>query len=75
MITQQIYEDLHKTLSERGIVLPKMRFVLQKGISDPLLKWKAIEVAHALSTSPNTKIAVPGDKSGLPTIQNDHTGK
>jgi len=127
VITQQIYDELHKTLSERGIVLEKvllrkivlpkmvedainsklaaeqdaerMRFVLQKerqeaerkrveatgiadfqrtvsqGISDPLLKWKAIEVAHELSKSPNTKIVVLGDKSGLPIILSDHGGK
>jgi len=127
VITQQIYDELHKTLAERGIVLEKvllrkivlpkmvedainsklaaeqdaerMRFVLQKerqeaerkrveatgisdfqktvsqGISDPLLKWKAIEVAHELSKSPNTKIVVLGDKSGLPIILNDPPGK
>jgi regulator of protease activity HflC (stomatin/prohibitin superfamily) len=39
-----------------------------QGISEPLLKWKAIEVAHELSKSPNTKIVILGDKSGLPII-------
>jgi regulator of protease activity HflC (stomatin/prohibitin superfamily) len=120
VIAQQIHGELHKMLSERGIVLEKvllrkiglpkmvedainsklaaeqdaerMRFVLQKerqeaerkrveatgiadfqrtvsqGISEPLLKWKAIEVAHELSKSPNTKIIVLGDKTGLPII-------
>ena len=123
VITQQIYDELHKTLVERGIVLEKvllrkivlpkmveeainsklaaeqdaerMRFVLQKerqeaerkrveatgiadfqktvmqGISEPLLKWKAIEVAHEMSKSPNTKIVILGDKSGLPIILSD----
>jgi hypothetical protein len=42
-----------------------------QGISDQLLKWKAIEVAHELSKSPNTKIVVLGDKSGLPIILSD----
>jgi hypothetical protein len=39
-----------------------------QGISEPLLKWKAIEVAHELSKSPNTKIVILGDKTGLPII-------
>jgi regulator of protease activity HflC (stomatin/prohibitin superfamily) len=120
VIAQQIQDELHKMLSERGIILEKvllrkivlpkmvedaintklaaeqdaerMRFVLQKerqeaerkrveatgiadfqrtvtqGISEPLLKWKAIEVAHELSKSPNTKIVILGDKTGLPII-------
>jgi len=41
---------------------------VSQGISEPLLKWKAIEVAHELSKSPNTKIIVLGDKTGLPII-------
>jgi hypothetical protein len=36
-----------------------------QGISEPLLKWKAIEVAHELSKSPNTKVVILGDKTGL----------
>ncbi len=123
VIAQQIYDELHKMLGERGIVLEKvllrkivlprmveeaintklaaeqeaerMRFVLRKeqqeaerkrveaggiadfqrivtqGISEPLLKWKAIEVAHEISKSPNTKIIILGDKSGLPIILSD----
>jgi prohibitin 1 len=43
-----------------------------QGISDQLLKWKAIEVAHDLSKSPNTKIVILGDKTGLPIILSDH---
>jgi regulator of protease activity HflC (stomatin/prohibitin superfamily) len=123
VIAQQIQDELHKMLVERGIILEKvllrkivlpkmvedainsklaaeqdaerMRFVLQKerqeaerkrieaigiadfqrtvtqGISGPLLKWKAIEVAHEISKSPNTKILILGDKSGLPIILSD----
>jgi regulator of protease activity HflC (stomatin/prohibitin superfamily) len=44
---------------------------VSQGISEPLLKWKAIEVAHELSKSPNSKIIVLGDKSGLPIILSD----
>ena len=44
---------------------------VSQGISDALLKWKAIEVAHELSKSPNTKIVILGDKSGLPIILSD----
>ena len=44
---------------------------VSQGISDALLKWKAIEVAHELSKSPNTKIVILGDKSGLPIILTD----
>ncbi|MBI3456455.1 MAG: prohibitin family protein [Candidatus Rokubacteria bacterium] len=123
VIAQQIYDELHKMLGERGIILEKvllrrivlprmveeaintklaaeqeaerMRFVLLKerqeadrkrveasgiadfqrivsqGISEPLLKWKAIEVAHEISKSPNTKVVILGDKSGLPIILGD----
>lgn len=123
VIAQEIHDELHKTLGERGIILEKvllrkivlprmveeaintklaaeqeaerMRFVLQKerqeaerkrveasgiadfqrivtqGISEPLLKWKAIEVASELSKSPNTKVIILGDKSGLPIILTD----
>ena len=45
--------------------------IVMQGISEPLLKWKAIEVAHELSKSPNTKVVILGDKSGLPIILSD----
>lgn len=45
--------------------------IVTQGISEPLLKWKAIEVAHELSKSPNAKVIVLGDKSGLPIILSD----
>lgn len=45
--------------------------IVAKGISPELLKWKAIEVAHELSKSPNAKVIVLGDKSGLPIILGD----
>jgi hypothetical protein len=45
--------------------------IVAKGISAELLKWKAIEVAHELSKSPNSRIIVLGDKSGLPLILSD----
>jgi regulator of protease activity HflC (stomatin/prohibitin superfamily) len=44
---------------------------VMQGISDQLLKWKAIEVAHEISKSPNTKVVILGDKSGLPIILSD----
>lgn len=45
--------------------------IVSKGISEQLLKWKAIEVASDLSKSPNAKIIVLGDKTGLPIILSD----
>jgi regulator of protease activity HflC (stomatin/prohibitin superfamily) len=45
--------------------------IVTQGISEPLLKWKAIEVAHELSKSPNAKVIILGDKSGLPIILGD----
>ncbi len=45
--------------------------IVSQGISEPLLKWKAIEVAHELSKSPNAKVIILGDKSGLPIILSD----
>jgi prohibitin 1 len=123
VVAQEMYDVLHQTLLDRGIVLEKvllrkivlpklvedaintklvaepeaerMRFVLVKerqeaerkrveaagiadfqrivtqGISEPLLKWKAIEVANELSKSPNAKVVILGDKSGLPIILSD----
>ena len=44
--------------------------IVAGGISSELLKWKAIEVAHELSKSPNAKLIL-GDKTGLPIIIND----
>jgi prohibitin 1 len=44
---------------------------VSRGISEQLLKWKAIEVASELSKSQNAKIIVLGDKSGLPIILSD----
>jgi prohibitin 1 len=123
VVAQEMYDVLHQTLRDRGIVLEKvllrkivlpklvedaintklaaeqeaerMRFVLVKerqeaerkrveaagiadfqrivtqGISEPLLKWKAIEVANELSKSPNAKVVILGDKTGLPIILSD----
>ena len=45
--------------------------IVARGISAELLKWKAIEVAHELSKSPNAKLIVLGDKTGLPIIFSD----
>lgn len=39
-----------------------------------LLKWKAIEVTNELSKSPNTKVVILGDKSGLPIILGEPGG-
>lgn len=45
--------------------------IVTQGISEPLLKWKAIEVAHEISKGPNAKVIILGDKSGLPIILGD----
>lgn len=44
---------------------------VSRGISEPRLKRKAIEVAHELSTSPDTRLVALGDESGLPIILGD----
>jgi regulator of protease activity HflC (stomatin/prohibitin superfamily) len=58
-----------KRVEAQGIA--DFQSIVAKGISGELLKWKAIEVAHELSKSPNTKVVVLGDKSGLPIILSD----
>ena len=51
----------------------RMRFVLDRERQEAERKrvGKAIEVAHELSKSPNTKVVVLGDKTGLPIILSD----
>jgi hypothetical protein len=59
-------EAERKRVEAQGIA--DFQTIVARGISAELLKWKAIEVAHELSKSPNAKIVVLGDKSGLPII-------
>ena len=63
-------QEAERKRVEAGGIADFQRIVTQ-GISDPLLKWKAIEAAHELSKSPNTKVLILGDKSGLPIILTD----
>jgi len=62
-------EAERKRVEAQGIA--DFQTIVARGISAELLKWKAIEVAHELSKSPNAKIIVLGDKSGLPIILTD----
>jgi regulator of protease activity HflC (stomatin/prohibitin superfamily) len=63
-------QEAERKRVEAGGIADFQRIVSQ-GISEPLLKWKAIEVAHDLSRSPNAKLIVLGDKSGLPIFLSD----
>jgi prohibitin 1 len=58
-------EAERKRVEGQGIA--NFQTIVARGISP----WKAIEVAHELSKSPNTKVVILGDKSGLPIILND----
>ena len=66
VLDRERQEAERKRVEAQGIA--DFQSIVAKGISPELLKWKAIEVAHELSKSPNAKIIVLGDKSGLPII-------
>ena len=69
VLDRERQEAERKRVEAQGIA--DFQSIVARGISDQLLKWKAIEVAHELSKSPNSKIIVLGDKSGLPIILNE----
>jgi prohibitin 1 len=69
VLDRERQEADRKRVEAQGIA--DFQTIVAKGISGELLKWKAIEVAHELSKSPNAKIIVLGDKSGLPIILSD----
>jgi prohibitin 1 len=69
VLDRERQEADRKRVEAQGIA--DFQTIVAKGISAELLKWKAIEVAHELSKSPNAKIVVLGDKSGLPIILTD----
>jgi prohibitin 1 len=69
VLDRERQEADRKRVEAQGIA--DFQSIVARGISDALLKWKAIEVAHELTKSPNAKIIVLGDKSGLPIILSD----
>jgi regulator of protease activity HflC (stomatin/prohibitin superfamily) len=69
VLDRERQEAERKRVEAQGIA--DFQGIVAKGISAELLKWKAIEVAHELSKSPNAKLVVLGDKSGLPIILSD----
>ena len=69
VLDRERQEAERKRVEAQGIA--DFQTIVARGISAELLKWKAIEVAHELSKSPNAKIIVLGDKSGLPIILTD----
>jgi regulator of protease activity HflC (stomatin/prohibitin superfamily) len=69
VLQKETQEAERKRVEATGIA--DFQRIVSQGISEPLLKWKAIEVASELSKSPNTKLVLLGDKSGLPIILGD----
>jgi regulator of protease activity HflC (stomatin/prohibitin superfamily) len=69
ILDRERQEAERKRVEGQGIA--DFQTIVARGISPELLKWKAIEVAHELSKSPNTKVVILGDKSGLPIILSD----
>jgi regulator of protease activity HflC (stomatin/prohibitin superfamily) len=69
VLDRERQEAERKRVEAQGIA--DFQTIVARGISAELLKWKAIEVAHELSKSPNTKVVVLGDKTGLPIILSD----
>jgi hypothetical protein len=57
-----------RAISQWGSLCHHVESGVSRFIPSMRLKWKAIAVAHELSKSPNAKIIVVGDKSGLPII-------
>lgn len=69
VLDKEKQEAERKRVEGQGIA--DFQTIVSRGISEQLLKWKAIEVAGELSKSQNAKIIVLGDKSGLPIILSD----
>ena len=69
VLDRERQEAERKRVEGQGIA--DFQSIVARGISPELLKWKAIEVAHELSKSPNSKLVILGDKSGLPIILTD----
>ena len=69
VLDRERQEADRKRVEAQGIA--DFQSIVARGISAELLKWKAIEVTHELSKSPNSKVIVLGDKSGLPIILGD----
>src|SRR5262249_8620254 len=69
VLDRERQEADRKRVEAQGIA--DFQTIVAKGISPELLKWKAIEAAHELSKSPNAKLVILGDKSGLPIILSD----
>lgn len=69
VLDRERQEAERKRVEAQGIA--DFQTIVARGISAELLKWKAIEVAHELSKSPNAKVIVLGDKTGLPIILGD----
>ena len=69
VLDRERQEAERKRVEAQGIA--DFQTIVARGISSELLKWKAIEVAHELSKSPNAKVVIIGDKTGLPIILSD----
>ena len=69
VLDRERQEAERKRVEAQGIA--DFQTIVARGISAELLKWKAIELAHELSKSPNAKVVVLGDKTGLPIILTD----
>ncbi len=69
VLDRERQEAERKRVEGQGIA--DFQSIVARGISPELLKWKAIEVAHELAKSPNTKVVILGDKTGLPIILTD----
>ena len=69
VLDRERQEAERKRVEAQGIA--DFQTIVARGISSELLKWKAIEVAHELSKSPNAKVVILGDKTGLPIILSD----
>ena len=69
VLDRERQEAERKRVEAQGIA--DFQNIVSRGISEQLLKWKAIEAAQELSKSPNSKIVILGDKSGLPIILSD----
>jgi regulator of protease activity HflC (stomatin/prohibitin superfamily) len=70
VLLKETQEAERKRVEATGIA--EFQRIVSQGISEQLLKWKAIEVAGELSRSPNSKLVILGDKTGLPIILGEH---
>lgn len=67
-LVKETKEAQRKEIEAKGI--QQYQEIINRGLTDELLKWKGIEATQDLANSPNTKVIVIGGSDGMPLIMN-----